>query len=52
MLDFLKRTATGKKHGVTMPMNHSSLYLTREFALTVQCPHNRPDDSFLVREPR
>ncbi|PVH96294.1 hypothetical protein DM02DRAFT_687922 [Periconia macrospinosa] len=47
IFDFLKRTATGKKYGVTKPENHSSLYLTREFGLTVRCPHNRPDDSFL-----
>jgi hypothetical protein len=49
IFDFMKRTATGKKYGVTAPINKSPLYLTREFALTVQCPHNRPDDSFLVR---
>ena len=48
IFDFLKRTATGKRYGVTKPDNHSSLYLTREFGLTVRCPHNRPDDSFLV----
>jgi hypothetical protein len=49
MFDFLKRTATGKKYSVTKPQRHSSLYLSREFGLTVKCPHNRPDDSFLVR---
>lgn len=48
MFDFLKRTATGKKYGVAKPEDHSSLYLTREFGMTVRCPHNRPDDSFLV----
>ncbi|KAH8712054.1 hypothetical protein GQ44DRAFT_752359 [Phaeosphaeriaceae sp. PMI808] len=47
IFDFLRRTATGKKYGVTRPEDHSSLYLTREFGLTVRCPHNRPDDSFL-----
>jgi len=50
IFDFLKRTATGKRYGVTKPKNHSSLYLTKEFGSTVRCPHNRPDDSFLVRE--
>ena len=47
IFDFLKRTATGRKYGVAKPEEHSSLYLTREFATTVRCPYNRPDDSFL-----
>ncbi|KAH7109116.1 hypothetical protein B0J11DRAFT_449300 [Dendryphion nanum] len=47
MFDFLKRTAAGQKHGVMKPKDHSRLYLTREFSLTVRCPPNKPDDSFL-----
>lgn len=47
MFDFLERTATGRKHGVKKPEIHSALYLTKEFALTVQVPHGKPDDAFL-----